>query len=477
MLSKVFKSQWFLLAALCLLNIGIKLPFIASNGIALDEPFSIFYSQLVPSQLCSFLFTGDNPPLFELLLHFWIKVWGISPLSVRFLPMLYSSLTVIYVYLLGSITGSKKTGLVAGMLYTFSTFHIYFAHEARTYSLFTLLSTASLYYYFSLDNKKGWKPLFLLVISNVLLSYCHYFGFLVIAGELFFSFFYRKGHFLFFHRVWRSFLLLLIFLLPLVFILPSRLLDALRHGGTWVSKPPLDAFYENIRKFSNQPVVAVLFLLVVVFGMRLLWKRKRFKGHLILAILPFWFWGLYCTLFIISFFIPVFLDRYLIFLSVPFYLLVAYSSEEMAIPKLAGLVPVGCCLAMIVTVNFNPGNERDPEHLAAYIRHCEQPGTALFIAPPWIDKGLMYYADPIVFKAPAAFQEKLLSKKWISVFSVEEIPTRIPVGTKQIIFVSSGSISNSRRMDSLVTLSSTFILADCQQFGKTEEVCVYQLKK
>jgi len=477
MLSLIQKKLWILPLSLFGMNIILKLLYVTSNGIALDEPFSIFYSQLSPVKIINFLFSGDNPPLFELLLHYWTGLFGIESFSVRFLPLLFSSLTVIYVYLLGKKMSGTVAGLTAGLVYTFSSFHIYFAHEARVYSLFTLLSTASLYYYFSLEYKKHRAPFILFVLSNILLCYSHYFGLLVILGELCFSVFFLKNQPFSFRKVWLSFLIILAFLSPLFLVLPIRIGNAIHHGGTWVSKPPLDAWYENIRKFSNQPVIAVGFLCISILGIVYLFRRKLFKVNVIYLILSYWFFGLYTLLFLISFILPVFLDRYLIFLSIPFYLLVSAGAVVLIKGRFRHLLPLACCLGMLAGMNLNPGNERNPIGMSAYILENRKSATPVFITPPWLDKGVLYYCDRAAFIDPENFNKTLRSKSWLTGFSSGELIKLLPLGTKRILVVASGPELEEQLLREAGGHSFPFVKVESKQFGKSENVTLYEMKK
>ncbi|HZX62210.1 MAG TPA: glycosyltransferase family 39 protein, partial [Bacteroidales bacterium] len=163
-------KPWLIPIGLILLNFILKIFFLGSRDIAMDEPFTIFYSQVGFPALFEMLKTENNPPLFFLLLHFWIKVFSISAFSVRFLPFLFSTLTAPVIYLTGKRFFSVQSGILASLIFTFSNYHLAFSHEARVYPLFALLTCLSMYFFLSLiQNPERKPPLYLLILANVLL--------------------------------------------------------------------------------------------------------------------------------------------------------------------------------------------------------------------------------------------------------------------------------------------------------------------
>jgi hypothetical protein len=57
--------------------------------IAIDEPFSIMVAQMPIAEILSFLGGGNNPPLFEIILHPVVMFLGIDVPWVRLPSVLF----------------------------------------------------------------------------------------------------------------------------------------------------------------------------------------------------------------------------------------------------------------------------------------------------------------------------------------------------------------------------------------------------
>ncbi|MFT5020759.1 MAG: putative membrane-bound mannosyltransferase, partial [Polaribacter sp.] len=85
---------WIVVTLLTVAALVLRLLYLNSTDIAGDEPFSIFVAHFDLSEIIAYLSTGNNPPLFEVLLHFYIRVFGDSDFTLRLFPAILSSLTV-----------------------------------------------------------------------------------------------------------------------------------------------------------------------------------------------------------------------------------------------------------------------------------------------------------------------------------------------------------------------------------------------
>ena len=130
-----------------------------------DEAFSILAAQ----RPLSFIFTnlGIEPPLYYILLHYWMKLFGTSEIAARSLSLLgFTLTTILVIYWSEKLFRKHWLSWFLPLLFFFNPMLLYYAFEVRAYGWFMFFSIASMYAYV----EKKWV---LLTIANVLGFYTH----------------------------------------------------------------------------------------------------------------------------------------------------------------------------------------------------------------------------------------------------------------------------------------------------------------
>jgi mannosyltransferase len=120
--------------------IGVGLRFWSPTALWLDEALSVNIARLPLSHLPSALSHDGAPPLYYVLLHFWMDLFGTSDFAVRSLSGLMSVATLPVAWVAGRRLGGRRVAWVAFFLFLTSPFAINYATSARMYSLMILLS-------------------------------------------------------------------------------------------------------------------------------------------------------------------------------------------------------------------------------------------------------------------------------------------------------------------------------------------------
>lgn len=86
-----------------------------------------------------------HPPFFYLLIHFSRQVWGETDFAFRYLSLLAGVLLVPLMYQFGRRLHNGRLGMVAALVTAVNPLQIYYANEARMYTLLVLLAAAASY--------------------------------------------------------------------------------------------------------------------------------------------------------------------------------------------------------------------------------------------------------------------------------------------------------------------------------------------
>ncbi|MBI3397353.1 glycosyltransferase family 39 protein [Candidatus Woesebacteria bacterium] len=81
-----------------------------------DEAFSAVLSQKSVPDIISIITRDTSPPLFNILEHFWFKVFGTSEVSIRSLVFILFLVTIFFIYKIGAQLWDKMTGFLAAIL-------------------------------------------------------------------------------------------------------------------------------------------------------------------------------------------------------------------------------------------------------------------------------------------------------------------------------------------------------------------------
>ena len=117
-----------------------------AKGMWLDETFSVWLANHnVVDMLHWTVKIDQHPPLYYLLLHYWMALRGDTPYDVRLLSVLFGVGTIPIIYLIGKRMSGAEMGVAAAVLLAFSPFNIRFAQETRMYTCLTFNAAVAIY--------------------------------------------------------------------------------------------------------------------------------------------------------------------------------------------------------------------------------------------------------------------------------------------------------------------------------------------
>lgn len=388
---------------LLLLNVLLKFWALGLNELAGDEPFTVYWAQRPLAELFGMLRTENNPPLYFLFMHGWSALVPLDAAWLRVPSAVFSILTVWPLFLIGKRLAGPLAGLTAALLFTLSNHSFGFAHEVRAYSLLALACTWAVWqlvYLSDFDKPIGFRKnglrggtILWLVAANVLAVWAHYFGWLMVGIELVLVFavpLLRPVRV----KMLAAAGITALLSLPWAGVVLARAGESLGRG-TWVDVPTWEEPYNMLLRWSNAPVVAVLFLVLIALALAR-GKARSMQVPLLWNGLPL------IGMFAISFVVPVYIDRYLYFASPAFYLLVAMAATvQLNSRQPVWLLPAGAVLGMFATFTPWKSNGIHPSAVKAQVEAWREGNTTVMIQPEWYDLTYGWQLDPVLFKGAA----------------------------------------------------------------------------
>jgi len=403
-----------------LAGIILRIYNIGAESVWYDEAFSVKFSKVSALAQIKWILQGGggyepNPPLYFILLHFWARLLGYSEFSIRLLSACLGSLSIVAIYALGKLLFTRRAGLVAALILAVSVFHIQFSQEARTYSLTAFLTIITFYSLVKIANHRSvWWSLSY-IASTLLMLYSHYYGlFILIAQNIFcLTLFFRYGK-AGQIRVGRWVILQTIVILS---FLPGivhlfRIKDSMQKAF-WIEAPTLERLGNYLIQYSGSIyllIVFTFFALVCVIGANRI-SRLKVLSNVFAAnedknhdpsigsgqkvyLLALWFALPILAPFLISVIsTPMFVGRYAIGATLPFYLLASRGVD--CLRSKYSVLAVGLIIVAVSILNLT-GFYRIPykhqwREVMDVIERNSASGDIIVIFPAYEDISAKYY--------------------------------------------------------------------------------------
>ena len=180
-----------ILLALILFAFALRLHHLDSFSFWTDEGLTSWRASTTIPEILSNNITiqegtgkDTHPPLYYLLIHFTQQAWGESDFAMRYLSVLAGVLLVPLLYQFGRRLSGVAGGMVAAGLTAVNPLQIWYAQEARMYTLLVLLAAAMSYLLWQMLASNKWRrylPPYLLLAA--LAMYTHYSAVFLIAVQ------------------------------------------------------------------------------------------------------------------------------------------------------------------------------------------------------------------------------------------------------------------------------------------------------
>jgi len=182
-------KRWFTLTlgGLLLVALGLRVYQLAAQSLWYDEGVSWYLTRLSLPQLTVWTANDIQPPLYYYLLWVWVRLAGTSEYALRFPSAAWGVLAIPLAWQIGRRLAGRWTGWLGALLLAASSLHVYYAQEARMYTLLAGLGLLSSYLLLRLETGRRRRLTAAgYVLSATAALYTHYFAlFLLVAHALY----------------------------------------------------------------------------------------------------------------------------------------------------------------------------------------------------------------------------------------------------------------------------------------------------
>lgn len=160
----------------------LRLIFI-NQSLWLDEAIEALALMGKQGALFTYALGDYQPPLYHLIGYVFTHLLGFSEIALRLPSLISGLLTVYFVVKIGEYIGSKKIGIIAGLLTATNPLLIYYSQEGRTYAMTTFFVTASFYYFIQLLKSKNTRSYILYSIFTILFLWTSYLSWFFLLAQ------------------------------------------------------------------------------------------------------------------------------------------------------------------------------------------------------------------------------------------------------------------------------------------------------
>ncbi len=179
------RSYGLLFWGIFIVAVFLRVNKLGINVLWIDEAYTLLIPRYPIADIIRYMSVDSNPPLFFLLVHFWLKLVGNSLFLVRLLPVLIGLLDLILFYFVIKSLYNKKIAFLSYFILALSSYFIFYSRIIRSFSLLFLWALL-VYWFFILIFIKGEKKRIYpvgFIIFSALGIYTHYY-FLFFLGAL-----------------------------------------------------------------------------------------------------------------------------------------------------------------------------------------------------------------------------------------------------------------------------------------------------
>lgn len=318
-------AVWYL-AGITTLGAVLRFWNISRSSIWHDEGYTMMLAPMSAWEIIWRTARDVHPPLYYLVLHFWMQLFGTSELAARGLSAVFLIAAIPVAYLLVRRLWNERAARLAALFVALGPFLVRYSQEARMYGMVAFLLLLATYWLVRGLQDKAWKWWALYAVTIAAALYTHYYAvFMILVHWIYVASYTQRSAKtgLWNPRWWVANVGALALFLPWV---PSALHQFMRvQASFWIPKPtgltlPNTLLEMTIAKTPHALTPALRYGLAALFiGLlaALFVRMRAQRRHTLLM-------AAYCLLgpvlvVLLSYKRPIYVDRYFVFASVALY--------------------------------------------------------------------------------------------------------------------------------------------------------------
>ncbi|MBI2601342.1 glycosyltransferase family 39 protein [Candidatus Daviesbacteria bacterium] len=491
MTNYIKQPAWAVLPLILLVAFAVNSFTLQSQSLRLDEAQSIWVTTKSVPELLKITAEDVHVPLYFLLLHVWLQIFGTDVVVARSLSLVFFITSLFALYQLTKQVSNKKIAILSVVLFSFSPFIVWYSSESRMYSLFVLMSILNSIFFLKFLKSGGVEGKFGLFLSTLFGFLTHYFFLFLVAAQFLYLLttkiikVQKKRDF----RV--VFLFTALILMDLILFSPWIIyMIGLGFASNTLPMIPLPTSYNLFQTLVNflfgfppQDIQSIIismwpFLVIIIFlifTQKVLF-RPSFMGY---------FFTIFFLPMILAFaasyvFKPLFLTRYLIFVSPFLFIITAWllSSYAKKFTYVLSFVLIFFMTGLLFLQNTSASSPIRENYQSAvtYLEKKATPRDIIALSPPFTIYPVEYYYRGQTKVATIPDWDRF-SKGGIPSFSIENLQEQIKKYQEQylrVFVVFSYDQGNKKDVEDY--FERNFHRLDMQTFSQNLEIRVYRLR-
>jgi mannosyltransferase len=149
---------------------------LGKESLTLDESQSVWQASHSVEFIKNYSAQNVHLPLHNLILHYWMSVFGSSEISIRVVSVIFGMLTLPVMYFLSyEITKSRQTALLTLTISAISPFWVWYSREIRMYTMLALFTSLSYLTFLRVLRTGKRTTIFAYILVNIIGVFTHYF--------------------------------------------------------------------------------------------------------------------------------------------------------------------------------------------------------------------------------------------------------------------------------------------------------------